>query len=223
MSETDTPFNPDPKAPPLFFDKVRGYLENIGFSRETVIGITKALFLLVLAITGNFLAELLSCQTQRLMSSMFAKHIMLFFMIYFTLDFSSSGHDHPSYILAKSILIWTVFHIFSRTDLIYTIVSFSMLAVVYVISNYRDYYSQEFNSKSGGVRTDKKFTEDYNTMDDWLRNIQISLFATTIIVLLWGFAKYYIAKKHEYTTKFSWKEFFEGHVKCKGSKKAMHF
>ncbi len=223
MSETDTPFNSSPYGPPIFFNNIRRYLELIGFNRETVIGITKALFLLVLAISGNFLAELLSCQTQRLMSSMFAKHIMLFFMIYFTLDFSSVGNDHPTYILAKAILIWTVFHIFSRTDLIYTVVSFSMLAVVYVISNYRDYYSQEFNSKSSSARTDKKFTEDYNTMDDWLRNIQISLFSTTLIVLIWGFLRYYIAKKQEYTTKFTWKEFFEGHVKCKGSRKSMHF
>ena len=214
MAESDTPFNVDQSAPPVFFDTLRSYLEYIGFNRETVIGITKAMFLLILAISGNFLAELLSCQTQRLMSSMFAKHIMLFFLIYFTLDFSSVGNDHPRYTLAKAFLIWAVFHIFSRTDLVYTIVAFTMLAIVYVISNFRDYFSQEFDGKKSS-RTDTKFTQDYNTLDDWLRNIQISLFVTTLIVLLWGFVKYYIAKKYEYTKKFSWREFFEGHVTCK--------
>ncbi len=212
MSESDTPFNPDQNAPPIFFNTLRSHLEAIGFSRDTVIGITKALFLLVLAISGNFLAELLSCQTQRLMSSMFAKHVMLFFLIYFTLDFSSTGHDHPSFILTKALLIWTIFHIFSRTDLIYTIISFSMLSLVYVISNYRDYYTQQFNKNSQG---DQTRMEDFNTTDEWMRNLQISLFATTIIILLVGFVKYYIAKKNEYTTKFTWNQFFEGHTSCR--------
>ena len=156
MSEADTPFNPSPNAPPMFFNTIRGYLELIGFSRETVIGITKALFLLVLAISGNFY-RIIKLSNTTINEFYVCEAYNVIFMIYFTLDFSSSGNDHPSYILAKSILIWTVFHIFSRTDLIYTIVSFSMLAVVYVISNYRDYYSQEFNSKSGSARTDKKF------------------------------------------------------------------
>ena len=47
------------------------------------LGIIDGLFLLFLAISGNFLAETLGCQTQELLTnSIIAKQIMTFFIIY---------------------------------------------------------------------------------------------------------------------------------------------
>ena len=60
-----------------------------GFEKDAIIMIIKALFLLILSISGNFLAEMLGCQTQKFLSNMYTKHLLLYFLIYFTLDFSS--------------------------------------------------------------------------------------------------------------------------------------
>ena len=49
---------------------------------EESLGIIDGLFLLFLAISGNFLAETLGCQTQELFTdSIIAKQIMTFFII----------------------------------------------------------------------------------------------------------------------------------------------
>ena len=42
-----------------------------------VLGLVKALFLLILALSGNFLAETLSCQTQRIFEKSFKKKLLL--------------------------------------------------------------------------------------------------------------------------------------------------
>ena len=50
-------------------------------SNDAMESIIKALLLLVLSISGNFLAETLGCQSQTLLDNMLAKHLLILFMI----------------------------------------------------------------------------------------------------------------------------------------------
>ena len=56
----------------------------------------KGLFLLILAVSANFVGNLLGCKTQKLLTeNMFAKHIVLILLIYFTVDLTSNKIFHP--------------------------------------------------------------------------------------------------------------------------------
>ena len=71
-------------------------------SNESLETILKATLLLVLSVSGNFLAETLGCQSQKLLGNMFVKHILILFMIYFTIDFTQNR------IIQKAIVHWRV-------------------------------------------------------------------------------------------------------------------
>ena len=79
------------------------------------LGIIDGLFLLFLAISGNFLAETLGCQTQELFTnSIIAKQIKTFFIIYFTIDFSDADIEEPSMKLTKAGFVYFFFLLFQH-------------------------------------------------------------------------------------------------------------
>ena len=72
----------------------------------------KGLFLLILAISANFVGNLLGCKTQKtLTENMLAKHGVLLFLIYFTVDLTSEEVIHPLENFKYTVLLW-IFYIF---------------------------------------------------------------------------------------------------------------
>ena len=70
-------------------------------------------FFYFLAISGNFLAETLGCQTQELLTnSVIAKQLMTFFIIYFTIDYSDDTIEDPSIKLTKASLVYIILFTF---------------------------------------------------------------------------------------------------------------
>ena len=98
--------------------------------------------LLLLAVAGNFIAETLSCGTQKLLrENMFAKHIITLFILYFAVDFANTDEpEHPFAILKTAGVIYLLFLFFTKMSLKFTIVAFSMLAGIYVLTTFIDYY-----------------------------------------------------------------------------------
>ena len=79
-----------------------------GFEKDAIIMIIKALFLLILSISGNFLAEMLGCQTQKFLSNMYTKHLLLYFLISHLASVEISLTVSPNKVLpliSKCILI----------------------------------------------------------------------------------------------------------------------
>ena len=59
-----------------------------------IINLTTGLFLLFLALGGNFLAETLGCKTQKILSeNMVVKQLFIIMMIYFTINFTSNDNE----------------------------------------------------------------------------------------------------------------------------------
>ena len=56
-------------------------ITNFKLSNDSVETILKATLLLVLSVSGNFLAETLGCQSQKILNNMFVKHLLILFMI----------------------------------------------------------------------------------------------------------------------------------------------
>ena len=115
----------------------------------------QGIFLLVLAVCGNYVAETLGCRTQQLLSSnMLAKHFIIFLILFFTINFSSglasTGKPvSPTTNLGMAVGIYVLFILFTRMNLGFSIIVFILLALMYIISIYITYYTDldEYNAK----------------------------------------------------------------------------
>lgn len=172
-------------------------------SNDAMESIIKALLLLVLSISGNFLAETLGCQSQTLLDNMLAKHLLILFMIYFTIDFTDKQHVNPFINLAKALAVWIIFHFFTHMDIIPTVISICLVMVLFFISNYRHYLSK---IKSGNKK-----------LDNNLKIIQEIIAIGSLCLILISSVIYYLEKKTEYNKHFSVWKFIFGVKKCKQS------
>jgi len=181
------------------------------YSNEAFETILKATLLLVLSVSGNFLAETLGCQSQKLLGNMIVKHVLILFMIYFTIDFTQRDQDtiNPFINVFKAICVWILFHLFTHMNIIPTFIVGLLLMILFFISNYRHY----IDNKKKKSTTDLKNLE---SMDNTLKLTQELIFVTMFIIILVGCSIYYFEKKREYKTDFKTWKFIFGVKKCKG-------
>ena len=174
-----------------------------------IVSIIKATLLLVLYISGNFLAETLSCQSQKWLENMFVKHALILFMIYFTIDFTQEDNvkDSPLQNAGKAVIVWVLFHLFTHMDIGPTMVCVLILMALFFISNQRSYLKKTKNMDSRLLGMNQ---------DELLGQTQKGLFIGLILTILVGFTVYYLEKKVEYKSRFDILKFIFGVKKCSG-------
>ena len=174
-----------------------------------IVSIVKATLLLVLSISGNFLAETLSCQSQKWLENMFVKHALILFMIYFTIDFTQDDavKDSPLQNAGKAVIVWVLFHLFTHMDIGPTMVCVLILMALFFISNQRSYLKKTKNMDSRLLGMNQ---------DELLGQTQKGLFIGLILTILVGFTVYYLEKKVEYKSQFDILKFIFGVKKCSG-------
>ena len=172
--------------------------------------IIRGLFLLILAVSANFVGNLLGCKTQKLLTeNIYAKHIVLFSLIYFTTDLTSKEVTHPYETLKNTSKIWVFYLLFTKMDIQFTIVVFTLLCTLYVLRNYYEYLlDNEDNNDYNNNKNIKRLLKDY---------ILKYLPYMVIIILIIGFIKYYIEKRGEYKD-FNNLTFIFGSLKCRSLK-----
>lgn len=146
---------------------------------DKIHSLTKGVFLLLLAVGGNFVAETLGCNMHKLLkTNIFAKHLLLFMILYFTISFTSH-HDVPDPInnLTNATLVYGFFIMFTRMRLHITILAFFVLMILYLLSEFITYYTSH---------PDKVSHDRINTLTD----IQQTLYFLLPIILLYGFSTY---------------------------------
>ena len=152
----------------------------------------------------------LGCQTQTLLNNMYAKHVLIFFVIYFTIDFTQGDKvDDPFKNIGKAFMVWLLFHFFTHMDIQPTILAISLFMILFFISNYRHYIKSNFKILSKADKT------SLLKLDKNLEIAQNMVFIANIIVILIGFSIYYIEKRREYSKNFSLLKFVFGTPKCK--------
>jgi len=171
------------------------------------INLITGIFLLILAVSGNFIAETLGCKTQKLLSeNMFAKNIIIILIIYFALGVTENeNNNRPDHLMITSIQIWIFFLIFNKMSLPFTIMSFFLIASLLIAKNYTDYY----------IKLDeKKHQEKIITLQKTATNI----FMLNIVVVAVGFILYFRKQYSEYYDDFSMVSFIFGKTTCKSIK-----
>ena len=128
------------------------------------IDIIKSIFLLNLAVSGNFVAETLGCKTQLLLhSNMYAKQIVIFLMIYFTLGFVGNSIIHPLVNLKFTFFIWILYLFFTKMNIKFTIFAMALITISYVIYNYKEFLKESQNKDKEDFKTCKT---DKNTKEE---------------------------------------------------------
>lgn len=181
-------------------------LKNLfSLSLKNITPLLNATLLLFISIAGNFLAETLGCKTQLYLQNMYVKHILILFMIYFTIDFTQGDNiSNPFVNLRNAIIIWILFHLFTHLDIIPTAIVLFLFVILFFISNYLSYLE-----KTG--KNNKKLKEILVKLE------KLSLLSVVVIIIV-GFFYYYIEKKNEYGKRFNILKFIFGVKKCKSSR-----
>ena len=158
-------------------------------------------FLLLLAVSGNFIAETLGCKVQKLLTNnMYAKNIIIILITYFSLGLSN-GDDaiSPLENFKNALLIWSAFIIFNKMNLTFTLVAFGLLTIKLVLFNYIEYYN-----KKGETSKSDELKVYYN-----------HLFNFNIGVIIVGFILYFMKQYKDYGKNFNILKFLFGTLKCK--------
>lgn len=163
--------------------------------------IDNGIFLVILALMGNFLAEILGCKTQKLLrENMFAKHIVCICMIYFAIDYSSMADPKlPEINALQTIIIYIFFILFTKMNLIFTIIAFIFLACTYITNSYINYYTIKDPSNSR-----------VNQLKQYIK----ILYLLTICVILLGSGLYFKKQRVDHYKNWSIIKYIFGVRKC---------
>lgn len=174
---------------------------NINTDLNVILGV----FLLTLAVSGNFIAESLSCKMRNLLSeNMYAKNFIILLIIYFSLGLVSEKSVIPTDHFKNTFGIWILFLGFNKMNIPFTIVTFLLLFSVLLCKNWIDYYDE----------TDKEKNKE---QIDKLNKISNYLLLTIIVTIILGFLFYFRKQYSEHHKNFHFLTFLFGKVKCDSS------
>lgn len=159
--------------------------------------------LVVLAVAGNFVAETLNCKTQKALSdNMILKNLVVFFLIYFTLNLTNKQNPNPMIVFRKALIVWVIFFIFNRTHYVVNLFIFAMFIATYVISNYVTHYQSKKDPPLKLIER-LKYT---------IQLLEYALVGCLVV----GFVLYFNEKRNEYSGR-DWNsfKFVFGVNKCK--------
>lgn len=174
--------------------------------KEKDSNIMNGVLLLVLAISGNFIAETMGCQLRKVLSeNMYSKHVVILFIIYFSLGFTSNDDMNPLILFRNSFTIWILFVLFTKMSLQFSLMVFACVAVYHVIYTWVKYLKS-------------KYPDDYKDKIEILTNVLNYILYFVILLIIIGFILYFNKQYSEYKKNWSTSKFLFGSIKCKSIK-----
>ena len=167
-------------------------------------GVIKSIFLMLLAISGGYVAQTLGCKTQKLLTeNMSVKHIVIIMLIFFT-NSVFGENVNPTDNFKTTLVIYLAYLLFTKVGNTYvTILVFSLLGLNYVLSTYVGYY-------------EKNEIEPERVIQ--IKDIQQKLTIASMVTVLIGFSIYLKKKHSEYGKDFKFLTFIFGVLQCKSLK-----
>lgn len=182
-------------------EKVKGPLLLMNFAGEmnNIDDLIKSIFLMLLALSGGYVAQTLGCKTQKLLTeNMYVKHIVIIMLIYFTSSVFSEDKK-PNENMKTTLVIYIFYLLFTKMNIYFTLTVFAMLGINYILSTYVKYYEKE------------EIEEDHiELFKDYQKKLTIGI----AVLVITGFTLYATEKYKEYGNKFSLKTFMFGVLTC---------
>lgn len=171
-----------------------------------------SIFVFILIISANFLAEIFPCTLQYVLrNNMIIKHIFGFFTMIFFVVLSHKNKNKNIYdIIKNSLGLYLFFIIISRCEIHIFYIILIFLGITYIINILKqDTMNQKINKKG-----DKKRADENNKKIAIYDNITFILYILIILSTFIGVLIYMGEKKIEYKKKFNYFTFFIGKHKC---------
>ena len=201
---------------PETLDSVANNFDISSSNMKTMDGI----FLLVIAICGNFTGETLGCKLQKVATeSVYVKQLIILLMVYFTINFTSSTPAHPWEAIKKTIIIWLGFIMFAKQSLPTTALISALLVAAYFLDNNIKYYRTEtVKEKAKGGDINAGILDTFKMTEERLVNAQKFVFMGASASLVIGFLMYLKNKHDEYGDNFDYMKFIFGVPTCNFAK-----
>lgn len=192
------------------------------------------IFILVLIISANFLAQLFPCRFQRaLQDNMYLKHLfglltLNFFVLLSLPEFSTSLYE----CIKSSSILYLFFMIITKTDATIFYIILLLLGISYLIQLNIDILDKKIEKDntviddhtentviSNSKVSEQTLTQENKTINDidFYRNVTYYLNLAIIVFTMFGFTSYLGEKKYEYKTKFNYLNFLFGRAGCKNA------
>ena len=162
------------------------------------------LFLLLLTVSGNFIAETLGCSTRKLLSeNQLLKQAILLFLIYFTINLTRDDNkEDPLNKIKSALFVWIFFIIFTKMNIYFTGLVFFLLTIIYILNNYKKHYEN--------IKESRENKELIKKLEKYMKILEILM----ILFLIIGFITYFLKQKKE-QKQFNYLYFLFGKRKCK--------
>lgn len=157
----------------------------------------RAVFLLFIAISANFLGNTLNCGIQfDLTMTPILRNIFLYVLIVFTIDFTSKDSMSVEEILSKSLIIYIFYIMLSKQDYLTM-----YIVVILLIASYLCYIQTNYLKQKG---SNTKFFDDISSF---------LLFGIGIVTII-GFIMYFNRQYHDHRDNFDITKFIFGTNQC---------
>ena len=183
---------------------------------SVLIGKFVFIVLIFVVISAGYITDILSCQTQKwLKTSIIARHIVGVIMVFVFImfeggwDFDSERENAESnnwlsgntlHTLVYSFMLYLIFFISSKSQLIPNVLFFFIILVIYIINTYREY-----------IFVRKEIKEDTN---EYILNVEYLLLLSSGAILIYGFIEYIMYQMKQRGRSFDWLKFFIGVPVC---------
>ncbi len=107
----------------------------------------RAVFLLFIAISASYLENTINCNLQyNLITTPYLRHLFLYILIVFTIDFTSKSSMSVGEILSRSLIIYIFYILISKQNYITMYVVIILLIAIYLVY-LKTNYLKENNEK----------------------------------------------------------------------------
>tara|TARA_B100001250_G_C19770736_1_gene777052 strand:+ start:784 stop:1401 length:618 start_codon:yes stop_codon:yes gene_type:complete len=167
----------------------------------------KALFLFIFILLGKHISELLACSISNIIKEHFyVKHIIGFFILYFTIV----SFDNTSNLLklfGTTFILYIWFIIITRTTRRINI----SLIIIIVISYIIHLYNEQLKKKEDKTTVEIERIKMLNIYEEYI--VYLVAFLS-----IFGFIIYIGEKKLDYEDAFDWNKFLIGDFRCNNTK-----